>query len=640
MALQASPLKQKWRERVPRDEGSSSTVAMLVPSLVLVLLGAGLGARPREPPVVTVPGQGPVGGVEVAISRSQKGSLYLAIPFAQPPLEEFRFAPPMTDPLPTWTEKRAPTGPAPACPQAGDVDYEKLATSLFGAPIADQSEDCLYLNVLVPDGNPPGDGWPVMLWFHPGMFQAGFATQWDASAMAIKHKMIVVTAAYRLNILGFLSTLDANCPGNLGLHDQVAALDWVNGKISAFGGSANNITIMGYGSGGVSVGLHLVSPLSEGRFHKAIAMSGNALVPWAVRKYEVEKMKLATIADAYGCPKNTATNSAKLLECLRKVDAMTLAKMAPEIGMWGPVIDGPFANVSFLPHDPLDMLREGKAKTMVPLLLGYTNMEEAMVFATMNMDKGLDRGQFEATMLEHISSELNDANMTCTNEQSILDAVLFYYSPQPTPDDSMALRERLMGYAVDKKYAAGAFLQAVHNSKHSPTYMYRFDYKMKTNLVDAVPEWAAVPHLFDLPFVWGMPYWPPAATQQKIVWNSADKKITDVIMMLWANFVRTANPVHAGVVVKWEAFVEDSPAILLVDTKFNLSDTHNFDYRSFSFWNDYYPKVMEHAAACCNISSAALPIGHSWTPFGHVHHRLWTLAPLSAGLFAARILPT
>jgi carboxylesterase type B len=154
----------------------------------------------------------------------------------------------------------------------------------------------------------------------------------------------------------------------------------------------------------------------------------------------------------------------------------------------------------------------------------------------------------------------------------------------------------------------------VYNSKHSATYLYRFDYKMKTNLVDGLPEWADVPHLFDLPFVFGMPYWPPAATQQqKIVWNSADKKITDVVMALWANFIKTANPVQSGVVVKWEAFVEDSPSILLVDTKFNASDASNFDYRSFSFWNDYYPKVIDSASMCCNTTGGAAAFAPDWT---------------------------
>lgn len=40
-------------------------------------------------------------------------------------------------------------------------------------------------------GNPPGDGWPVLVWFHPGMFHSGFAAQWDVSAMGIKHKVCV-----------------------------------------------------------------------------------------------------------------------------------------------------------------------------------------------------------------------------------------------------------------------------------------------------------------------------------------------------------------------------------------------------------------------------------------------------------------
>lgn len=168
----------------------------------------------------------------------------------------------------------------------------------------------------------------------------------------------------------------------------------------------------------------------------------------------------------------------------------------------------------------------------------------------------------------------------------------------------------------------------VYNSKHSATYLYRFDYKMKTSLVDVLPEWADVPHLFDLPFVFGMPYWPPAATQQKIVWNSADKKITDVVMALWANFIKTANPVQSGVVVKWEAFVEDSPSILLVDTKFNASDASNFDYRSFSFWNDYYPKVIDSASTCCNTTSGAARFARRhWTMATALVAAAFTLMP-------------
>lgn len=112
----------------------------------------GNGARPREPPVLTIPGQGQVSGLEVSISRSQRAILYPAIPFAQPPVDALRFRPPKTEPLPSWSDKRTASSPAPACPQSSDPEYERLASSVLGSPTAEQSEDCLYLNVLVPDG--------------------------------------------------------------------------------------------------------------------------------------------------------------------------------------------------------------------------------------------------------------------------------------------------------------------------------------------------------------------------------------------------------------------------------------------------------------------------------------------------------
>lgn len=83
--------------------------------------------------------------------------------------------------------------------------------------------------------------------------------------------------AYRLNILGFFTTTDEEAPGNYGLLDQIAALDWVKRYIELFDGSPNNIIIYGHSAGAISVGLHMMSPLSRGKFTKAIAMSGDAI---------------------------------------------------------------------------------------------------------------------------------------------------------------------------------------------------------------------------------------------------------------------------------------------------------------------------------------------------------------------------
>lgn len=98
-----------------------------------------------------------------------------------------------------------------------------------------------------------------MLWLHSGDFNTGASSLWDGSVLAVRQKVLVVTAAYRLNVLGFFTTLDPNAPGNWGLWDQAAAIDWVQAKIAVFGGNPKNITLFGHGAGGVSTGSSVTS---------------------------------------------------------------------------------------------------------------------------------------------------------------------------------------------------------------------------------------------------------------------------------------------------------------------------------------------------------------------------------------------
>lgn len=66
--------------------------------------------------------------------------------------------------------------------------------------------------------------------------------------------------------LGFLSTGEKEAPGNNGLRDQVEVLKWVKEHIAHFGGDPNSVTIMGNDFGAWSVILHMISPMSQGRF--------------------------------------------------------------------------------------------------------------------------------------------------------------------------------------------------------------------------------------------------------------------------------------------------------------------------------------------------------------------------------------
>jgi hypothetical protein len=78
------------------------------------------------------------------------------------------------------------------------------------------------------------------------------------SHKGIKHSI------YKTLFSGFLSTGDEVLPGNNGLKDQVLALRWIQENIAQFGGDPHNVTIGGVSAGGVSVHLHVVSPMSKG----------------------------------------------------------------------------------------------------------------------------------------------------------------------------------------------------------------------------------------------------------------------------------------------------------------------------------------------------------------------------------------
>jgi len=91
---------------------------------------------------------------------------------------------------------------------------------------------------------------------------------------------MLVTINYRLGRLGFfahpaLSKEYPNEPkGNYAYMDQIAALQWIQKNIAAFGGDPKNVTIFGESAGGVSVQSLLTIPAAKGLFHKAIVESG------------------------------------------------------------------------------------------------------------------------------------------------------------------------------------------------------------------------------------------------------------------------------------------------------------------------------------------------------------------------------
>ena len=174
------------------------------------------------------------------------------IPYARPPVSSLRFRPPQ--PPSSWSCLRDATrSEEKICPQ---IDFYELS-------LHDQSnEDCLYLNVYVPETKERGLA--VMVWIHGGGYMFGTGTsKWYGPLLYLTHNVIVVSVRYRLGPLGFLSLGTEDVPGNAGVRDQVAALRWVQENIASFGGDPDLVTVYGQSAGSFAATYHIMSPLAR-----------------------------------------------------------------------------------------------------------------------------------------------------------------------------------------------------------------------------------------------------------------------------------------------------------------------------------------------------------------------------------------
>ena len=200
--------------------------------------------------------------------------VYKGIPYAAPPIGERRWKAP--GPLEAWRGTRDCFEFGAACPQITLALFASLPELALRAPL---SEDCLYLNVWTP-ARRKTEKLPVLYWIHGGGYIMGASSQslYDGEELA-RLGCVVVSINYRVGLFGFLAhpSLSNESPdhvsGNYGLLDQVEGLRWVKRNIAAFGGDPDRVTIFGESAGGVSVLCLLVSPLSKGLFHGAIAQS-------------------------------------------------------------------------------------------------------------------------------------------------------------------------------------------------------------------------------------------------------------------------------------------------------------------------------------------------------------------------------
>ena len=168
-------------------------------------------------PIVTTT-YGPVSGSVTKLPTNKTVKSYLGIPFAKAKRFEYPVPPDK------WTSTLHANATRSVCPQPVTFLSQHLR------PLFD--EDCLRLSVYIPENANSSSGLAVMLWIHGGGFAEGDIIFYDGSLLATEGNVIVVAAAYRLGVLGFLSSNSSDLTGNYGMMDQIEAMRWVNKNIA------------------------------------------------------------------------------------------------------------------------------------------------------------------------------------------------------------------------------------------------------------------------------------------------------------------------------------------------------------------------------------------------------------------------
>lgn len=444
------------------------------------------------------------------------GSIHIfkGIPFAAPPVDELRWKAPQ--PVPHWNGIKKCDAFSASPMQSFPVPFS-MWTKEFLIPKEPISEDCLYLNVWT-GSTSSNKKLPVLVWIYGGGFVSGgsAAPIYDGEAMA-KKGIVFVSINYRVGIFGFFAhpELTKESPnhtsGNYGLLDQIAALQWVQKNIAAFGGDANNVTIAGQSAGAMSVNCLVASPLTKGLFNKAIAESGASFTS-SISLQNAEQDGIKTVASLH----------ANSIDDLRKLPASELLKAQ---GIRRPIVDG-----YVLPQSIADIFASNKENN-VALLTGW-NENEGLFF-----DKIKNATDYTTQTIKDYG---NDAA-----------TYLKYY---PATNDSVASASQY-NVSRDMTFGVQNYTWAnMQSSNGNKVYVYRFTHKLPAT--GEYVKYGAF-HTGEVPYAYNNLQFVDRP------WQKVDYDLANTISDYWANFIKTGNP-NGNNLPEWKAYNTSTKEVMML----------------------------------------------------------------------------
>jgi para-nitrobenzyl esterase len=443
--------------------------------------------------------------------------VFKGLPFAAPPIGLLRWRTPQAPSA--WSGTRLADRFAPICMQTGSYPED--------APPELMSEDCLYLNLWVPP-HAAGDKLPVMVWIYGGGLENGSAsTPLYAGDRLARKGVIVVTANYRLGVLGFLAhpELSRESPqhvsGNYGLLDQLAALRWVQRNIAVFGGDSARVTVFGQSSGSISISELVVSPLASGLFQRAIGQSGGLFEPVALAS-DFKLVDAERSGEAFA-----ASTSAGTLQALRALPATELikARFDPHA-----IIDG-----FVLPRAPYEAYQEGRQND-VDLLIG-SNANEGRLFLA--------------------DQTITAANLNAQLSKTFSSLVVSLAGPGSAANDTEA-RALFVAFEGEMRFGwdMWAWTRRQAEAGRRPVFLYRYTQESPYRAGDKYFGWGAS-HGMEMPYMFDH------LDQQTLPWTPQDRQLAWAMSTYWTNFAKSGDPNGPGL-PSWPRFAASNGQVMLL----------------------------------------------------------------------------
>ena len=453
--------------------------------------------------------------------------IFRGIPFATPPVGPLRFRPPLK--ISSWSGERDATRfPASAWQWNEDIAHTTTPTT--------HSEDCLYLNIWAPEGKGPH---PIFVWIHGGGYIGGqaFAPIYDGSEFA-RQGIVCVTIPYRLGVFGFLDLGPLLGPeyqgsANNGLRDLIAALEWIQHNIAAFGGDPNRVTIGGESAGAKLTDTLMGTPSAQPLFHQMISESGGAERIWPA-------VDANLVGRAYGrawtsqTGKDILTLQSALPESLIEVQHTFLAQYPYHFPLRVEV-DG-----HLLPRLPIATIAAGSSRGK-RLLIG-TNREESASFIG-------PRPTSDPT-----AKDLG--NMPLARFAPILDRYKEIYPDMPD------FQRRIRAVTAEEYWIPSIRVADAHVQGGGTAYMYRLDFTESSGRLSGFAY-----HSLDVPLIWNLPHLNAANL-------AAETALAKQVHLASVAFIKGETPAAPGLPAWPEYSVANRPTMIL-DTESRVEDKPN-----------------------------------------------------------------